>query len=233
MRFLDQFSVLLLDMNGTFMFGHDRFGPDEDYFATYQRAGGGRLDRESVLRIVHASCEGLFQAYGAPERFDDFPTVAEALREYGGADPSDLPVLESVLVAHELGHVPSAHEKFLRDTAESHHLGIVSNIWAPPDAWLESLRDSGLLSLFKTIVFSSQGRSIKPSRILFERALAGVPPNSTVLFAGDSLERDIIPAKALGLSTAWIAPLGSADPAADVVIETLPELAELASRASG
>lgn len=123
MRFLDQFSVLLLDMNGTFMFGHDRFGPDQDYFATYQRVGGRSLDRESVLRIV------------------------------------------------------------------------------------------------------------KPSRLLFERALAGVPPNSTVLFVGDSLERDIIPAKTLGLSTAWIAPLGSADPAADVVVGSLSELAEIASSA--
>jgi len=38
-RFLDQFPVLLLDMNGTFMFGHDRFGPDEDYYATYRPLG--------------------------------------------------------------------------------------------------------------------------------------------------------------------------------------------------
>ena len=50
MRFLDQFSVLLLDMNGTFMFGHDRFGPDEDYFATYASLGGRNLDRDSWAR---------------------------------------------------------------------------------------------------------------------------------------------------------------------------------------
>jgi putative hydrolase of the HAD superfamily len=50
-----------------------------------------------------------------------------------------------------------------------------------------------------------------------------------VLFIGDSLERDIVPAKALGLSTAWIAPFGSAALAADVVVESLPELVHLAA----
>ena len=49
-------------------------------------------------------------------------------------------------------------------------------------------------------------------------------PVAGVLFVGDSLERDIVPAKALGLATAWIAPAGSMHPAADVVVETLPDL---------
>ena len=40
MRVLDRFKVILLDMNGTFMFGQDRFGPEEDFAATYRRLGG-------------------------------------------------------------------------------------------------------------------------------------------------------------------------------------------------
>lgn len=43
MPFLDNFSAILLDMNGTFMFGHDRFGPEEDYYATYCVMGGCAL----------------------------------------------------------------------------------------------------------------------------------------------------------------------------------------------
>ena len=42
-RFIDQFSVLLLDMNGTFMFGEDRFGEGEDFYRTYRALGGRRL----------------------------------------------------------------------------------------------------------------------------------------------------------------------------------------------
>jgi hypothetical protein len=30
------------------MFGHDRFGPGEDYFATYQAAGGRRMRRHAL-----------------------------------------------------------------------------------------------------------------------------------------------------------------------------------------
>jgi FMN phosphatase YigB (HAD superfamily) len=87
----------------------------------------------------------------------------------------------------------------------------------------------GLLPLFRTVVLSSEGRTIKPSLTLCQRALATLPTGGTVLFAGDSLEPDILPAKALGLGTVWIAPAGSAHPAADVVIESLPDLAAVAT----
>jgi len=228
MLFLDRFTVLLLDMNGTFMFDHDRFGPDEDYYATYLSVGGRALDRERLLQIVRTSCEAILRDYYLPERFDDFPSVAEAFTEYGGAPVDEVPVLERLFAAHEMGRVPPAHAAFLRQVARSHHLGIVSNICARPGPWLAAFSESGLLPLFRTIVFSSEGRSIKPSRVLFDRALATVDSGSAVLFAGDSLDRDIIPAKALGLATAWIAPRGSTHPAADVVVESLPDLAAVA-----
>ena len=228
MRFIDEFSVILLDMNGTFMFGHDRFGPEEDYFATYQALGGQGLNRVTLHEIVRTTGNALLREYERPERFEDFPTLEESFREFGGAPHEELEILERLFAAHEIGSVPETHASFLRQLATSHHLGIVSNICAKPEPWLEQLGNAGLLPLFKTIVFSSEGRSIKPSRKLFERALAGLPAFSRVLFVGDSLERDIVPAKALNLSTAWIAPSGSKDPAADVVVQNLTELAELA-----
>ncbi|MCP5022352.1 MAG: HAD family hydrolase [bacterium] len=229
MSFLDQFSVLLLDMNGTFMVGHDRFGPDEDYFATYVRLGGRDLDRASVSRIVNVTMDTLLRAYQAPEQVDDFPSVAEALHRHGGGiQHADLSLLETVIAIHELGSVPTEHDQFLRDIAPTHSLGIVSNLWSLPDLWVASFRKSGLLTIFKALVFSSQGRSIKPSSLLFDKALAAFPPGSAILFVGDSLERDIMPAKKLGLSTAWIAPRGSAAQAADVIVECLPELKNVA-----
>ena len=132
--------------------------------------------------------------------------------------------LEEVFAGHEIGYVPPAHESFLRRAAQTHHLGIVSNLCARPDPWLRLFRRTGLLPLLGTLAFSSEGRSIKPSRLFFERALATLPSRNAVLFVGDSLERDILPAKSLGLATAWIAPQGSEHPAADVVVSTLPEL---------
>lgn len=37
--YIDRFSAVLLDMHGTFMFGHDRFGEGEDFHATYRGVG--------------------------------------------------------------------------------------------------------------------------------------------------------------------------------------------------
>jgi putative hydrolase of the HAD superfamily len=85
--------------------------------------------------------------------------------------------------------------------------------------------DAETFRLFTALVFSSEGRSIKPSPAIFRRALGHFPSTTAMLFIGDSLERDVIPAKALGLSTVWIAPPGSAHPAADRVVERLPDLA--------
>jgi putative hydrolase of the HAD superfamily len=229
MRFLDSFSVVLLDMNGTFMFGHDRFGVEEDYHATYRAAGGQDLDRERLHRIMRSTGEAVLRDYNDPARFDDFPSLAEAFQRYGRAEDKHLPMLERVFAVHEMGQVPADHQAFLRETSRTHHLGIVSNICARPEPWLTYFERTGLLTVFKTLVFSSECRSIKPSPLLFQRAIETLPPRSSVLFVGDSLDRDIVPAKAMGLHTAWIAPTGENHPAADVVVESLPALAEVAA----
>ena len=57
MPFLDQFDVVLLDMNGTFMFGHDRLGPEEDFYQTYQAVGGRSLEKHAVTSIMRSTCD--------------------------------------------------------------------------------------------------------------------------------------------------------------------------------
>lgn len=59
---LDRFSVVLLDMNSTFMFDEDRFGPEHDYAATY-RSFGGRLPSGHVRRLVQACYDRLDALY--------------------------------------------------------------------------------------------------------------------------------------------------------------------------
>ena len=136
MRFLDQFDVLLLDLNGTFMFGEDRFGATEDFYATYRTVGGRRLSPEALNNIIRSTCAGLVRDYETVEKYDDFPSVAEALRTFGGAREEDLADLEMVYAAHEIGAVPPEHAAFLQRVAATHQLGIVSNICARPEPWL-------------------------------------------------------------------------------------------------
>jgi len=222
-RFLDQFPVLLLDMNGTFMFGHDRFGPNEDYYATYRAIGGRRLRREELLDIWQPSLAELLEVYDSPERCDDFPTLGEVFSTHG-ASADDLALLEQVFAAHEIGHVPKPHAQTLRQLAQTHKLGVVSNLCSHPKNWLATCASAEVFALFQTLVFSSEYRNIKPSPAIFRRALEHFAGEAPILFIGDSLERDIIPAKALGMSTAWIAADGCRHPAADCVIGSLTDL---------
>ena len=227
MRFLDRFDVVLLDMNATFMFGHDRLGPEEDFYRTYAAIGGRKLDRPAVQTIMGATCEALQSTYDDPARFDDFPTLGEAFPLHGGAPLEEVGILERVFALHELGSCPPEHRSFLHQLARTHPLGVVSNICTPPDVVEARLREAGLDGVFTHTIFSSAARSIKPSAEIFRRALAAFGADSRVLFAGDDLDRDIRPAKRLGLGTAWIAPPGAEAPEADVVIARLPDLESL------
>lgn len=69
MGFLDRYTVVLLDLNGTLMFGQDRFGPDEDFATTYRALGGRVLADDAVERAVRATCDALAAAYGDPARY--------------------------------------------------------------------------------------------------------------------------------------------------------------------
>src|SRR2546427_1934030 len=76
---LSRFAAVLLDMNGTLMFGGDRFGPDQDYAATYRTLGGSRLAPEVVQATITACHETMERIYNDPERCDSFPRVLDTL----------------------------------------------------------------------------------------------------------------------------------------------------------
>jgi len=212
-------------MNGTFMFGQDRFGPAQDYFATYQALGGGALRAAEVARAIGLAHAGLAEDYANPARFDDYPSLAEALSRYAALPDRHVEALAAVFAAHELGAVPPAFADCLRRLAGSHHLGVVSNIWSRKDPWLRHFDEIGVADIWRTLVFSSDSRSMKPSPALFERAIAelGLPP-SEILFVGDSLTHDIVPASALDMATAWVGPAAQPHPAADWIGASLLEL---------
>jgi FMN phosphatase YigB (HAD superfamily) len=199
---------VLLDMNGTFMFGGDRFGPEQDYAATYRTLGGRSLPAEVVHDAITSCFDTLQVIYHDLTRCDAFPPVLETLR--GVRSARDLPapelsLLERVIAHHEVGRVPDAYAAALKRWAATHPLGVVANIISRKGPWLDEFARAGVLDLFATTVFSSDGRSIKPSRKLFDQALGALPvPRSAVVFVGDSLWHDIGGASAAGLATIWI-----------------------------
>ncbi|HMB91140.1 MAG TPA: HAD-IA family hydrolase [Rhodothermales bacterium] len=208
MKALAPFRVVLLDMNRTFMFGEDRFGPDEDFAATYRNMGGKEQDDDAVNQAVRACVASMTVIYEDPERSDSFPQVIDTVRqlpETEGWSEVEIQRLDRVITRHELGTVPPAYAALLKRMAVTHELGVVSNIWGNKTLWLEEMERAGIRVLFKSLIFSSDSTSIKPSPRLFEDALLSFDvERSEVVFIGDDLQRDIAAAQAVGLATIWI-----------------------------
>ena len=233
-RFIDQFTVILLDLHGTFMFGGDRFSETEDFGLTYRELGGRALGDDEVRRLVLEVCAAMEQAYADPRYNEHFPSVWHCLEHI--TRPQDLPgwevrLLERVIAHHEVGVIPSACVGALRELAQTHKLGIVSNTWSTRDLYVRALERAAICDLFDVIVFSSDHGKIKPSPSLFMTALAAFAADrSQIVFVGDSLTRDIAGAKAVGLSAVWIdTGTGTVDesvPSPDLVIQDLRELLE-------
>ncbi len=225
---LGQFRAILLDMNGTFMFGHDRFGPGAGYAATYGALGGGALLPEEAEAALHRFVASFSARYADPACAEDFPSVAEGLRALlPGLPAEEIARLEAVVAAHELGHIPTAHAATIALLAETHMLGVVSNLWSARAPWMQAFARAALDTFFDTIVFSSDHRCLKPSPRLFRVALDALGlAAEEVLFIGDDLRRDIAGAQRLGMATLWIGggavPFGQAAPDA-----TLGDLCEL------
>jgi FMN phosphatase YigB (HAD superfamily) len=226
---LKNFSVLLLDLNGTFMFGQDRFGLSEDFHATYRKLGGAALNRNQVQAAIRNCYDAMLRIYESPDHYNNFPSVAESLQHHSGAPLSELCLLEKVIAVHEQGTIPAAYAELLCRLSKTHQLGLVSNLWSRKEPWLAEFERAGISDVFTCKIFSSDSRSIKPSPILFESALRSFSPHTKILFVGDSLERDIIPAKSLGLATAWINSKESHSPCVDYI---LPDLLSIETEAA-
>jgi len=230
-RFVDAFKAVLFDMNGTFMFEQDRFGADEDFFSTYKALGGSRLTADAVRTSVLACCAGFSRDYQDAALVDTFPSLAESVRRNCGLnDPLDTDGVVSVIAHHEVGHVPLWASDTLIHLSRTHAIGVVSNVWAPSSHWRAELERAGVAGACRCMVFSSDGGSIKPSPHLFQKAARALSVEACdVLFVGDSLERDIRPAKALGMGTAWVASAGT-DSCADVRVASIAELKDMAHK---
>jgi putative hydrolase of the HAD superfamily len=206
--FVARFDVLLFDLMDTLMFGGNRFSATEDYASTYRQLGGTYLTDEAVQQVIHRTWCQMTAHYNDPAYHTAFPPadhyLAQTLRELG-IPLTDLPRLHDVFARHELGHVPIQHCAALHQLANTHRLGVVSNLWARKPLFLGRLKQCGIHDLFETLVFSSDHSIVKPSARLFTLALEAFNvPAHRVLFIGDSLERDIRGAEALGMTTVLV-----------------------------
>lgn len=211
-------------MNGTFMFGGDRFGPLQDYSASYRAVGGRRLSSAEVQSAVSACYAAFQRGYEDPRLAECFPSLDEFVATHSEVPASEHEAIAMTIARHEVGKVPGWAALSIRSVAERSTVAVVSNVWAPSHHWKAELMASGVAPLLAAAIFSTEVGAIKPSEQPFLAALSatGVSPNK-VLFVGDSLERDILPAKKLGMFTCLV---GSTAPGA-IADFHVPSIAEL------
>ncbi|MBO0935593.1 HAD family hydrolase [Fibrella sp. HMF5335] len=229
-RFVDQYDLILLDLMDTLMFGGNRFSDREDYAQTYRQLGGTYHSDEDAQRVIEHTYDTMNAHYGDPAYYENFrPATAYLTESLTDLDlpQADLDCLHDVFAYHEMGGIPDGHCRALRTLATTHRLGLVSNLWSEKTPFVTAFREQGILHLFDTLVFSSDHSIIKPAPQLFEIALNELKADPyRTLFVGDSLERDVQGAEAVGLSAILIT--GNAESThAGLVVRDLPALLRL------
>lgn len=198
----------MLDLNQTFMFGQDRFGPNEVFYASYQARGGQFLSPSSLNDIIDAVLGEMEALYTDPAYYSSFPSVSAVLNSHPlsrelAAEEKRL--VERVIADHEIGAISDEDQKALRGLSEIAPIVLLSNIWSASGPWHALFDALGLTYLFKSIIFSSEVGCIKPSFKIYQIAIeaAAVAP-SRILFIGDDPVLDIAAPSALGMQVCQI-----------------------------
>jgi 2-haloalkanoic acid dehalogenase type II len=217
---MKRYDVLTFDCYGTLIDWERGIG---DAFASAARAAGVALDREALLAAYHA-IEPVVEA----ERYRPYREVL-ALTARRVADRLGWP-----LAAGREGFLPASLPSWpsfpdtngaLRRLAETgHRLAILSNV---DDDLLAATRRH-LDVAFDFVVTAQQVGSYKPAPAHFEAARKRIG-DARWLHLAQSYVHDIVPARRLGIASAWInrrheRPRGVER--ADVEFETLAEAAD-------
>ena len=221
---LDSFDTILLDMNDTFMFGHDRFGAGEDYGASFRRLGGSLPDREAA-RLIQAVFDYLMPLYPNTAYHENFPGLEAALDVVAPEhiSDSDRQHLIATFSCHEIGTVSPEYVAVLHRLRRKFRLGLIADIWAPRDMWVQEFERAGILDTFEVLSFSSDDGVVKPSAKPFYKVMDAMKADpATTVMIGDSVRRDLGGATAAGLPCILVG--GRSDPAAYGVAPTLLDL---------
>jgi len=149
--------------------------------------------------------------------------VAAQFESLGGARPEAETAIVDRFVADVEQACAVSRDVLSALVRRGYRLGVVSNGFGN----VAALCDEYGFSPFLSVVVDSQILGCaKPDPAIFRHALArlGADPARTA-FVGDAIDRDIEPAKALGLHTVWVSDgRTSTSPAIDVAIHSIAEL---------
>lgn len=206
-------AAILFDFGGTLDYPEHWL----DRFRRHYEAAGLKLDRATLDRAFTAAT-GI--AYRSPVQMRELGLEATIhyltslqLQELAASEgwvvaaidkigTESLAAAVSRSFAGESRAGLAASGELLRCLGEHYKLGVISNFYGNLD---RILGEAGMLGLFDFVGDSSRLGSFKPDPEIFHAALRElrIEPHR-ILMAGDSLDKDCAPARALGMRTAWL-----------------------------
>jgi HAD superfamily hydrolase (TIGR01509 family) len=232
-RRMPQLDAILFDMGGTL---DGRGAWRERFERVFAEAGVVRSRDERMRAFDHAEQRAhATAAMGTAGLRDHVSThLGWQFEDLGIDDAAAAGAIVDRFVAAATDVAASNCRMLAALRAQGYRLGLVSNACGNAAALCAELGYAPYLSV---VVDSHRVGVAKPDPAIFWHALRAldVPP-ARAGFVGDSLDRDILPAKALGMWTCWVTrrPLDPAAAAADAVVDDVADVpARLAEVACG
>ena len=230
--------TVLLDMGGVILqmaggrgFPHSRLdwrGRQAMLQALTQR--GGRASLESLDSLVFTPWRMDYERRVETGVESQWSRHLELLRSRCGGDIGDLELLESWFRPYGEKLVPTAGAKEALEELQKmgFDLALVSNVPLPGELYARVLRRFGLHAPFRSLCFSYDRGSRKPSPALLRMAMSELDakPISTVM-VGDRRDRDITAGRAAGTRTIWIQTAEDQGPEAEATIASVAALPDL------
>jgi putative hydrolase of the HAD superfamily len=148
------------------------------------------------------------------------------LRHHGSDDPALAAHLADAFIA-DTRAAWGRNRPMLQRLARRFRLGVVSNSYGnmPP------LLAEAALAPFEVVLDSALVGIAKPDPALYALAATRLGlPRAAILHVGDSWERDVVPAHAVGMRTAWLARPEVTSPAEPAGVWRLSSLLDLEAR---
>jgi HAD superfamily hydrolase (TIGR01549 family) len=194
-------SVLLLDMNGTFMFGEDNFAKSEDYSKYYHEIGGV-LPSTEINQIIQSIYYYLDTRYPDENFRHMFPSVETALKAVVNSELAEEEISKVIhtFSHHEIGHIPTEYIEVLYKLSKKFQLAVVIDIWSPKQLWMHLFEKLGISELFSASSFSSDHGMVKPSPKPYQLVMKQLSVSKDrCLVIGDSIRRDLGAANSAGI----------------------------------
>jgi FMN phosphatase YigB (HAD superfamily) len=200
-------AAVLFDFGGTL--DADGLTWSERVFQLFHQ-DGAVTTREEFAPIFYAADDALVGAIPRTLSFGDtvlrlFRTVAKGLALRAPAH--DVDGLAARFVEQSRARLV-ANASIVRRLAARYRLGLVSNFYGNLATVAE---EAGLRAPFTTVVDSAVVGCRKPDPAIFHLALSdlGIAPEAA-LFVGDSLSRDMMGARGVGMPHVWLTPAAAA-----------------------